>query len=382
MSLSEATDVLLVIVGAGASNDCIPGGKHHALVRLGDLPQFQAQDVVPPMTHGLLRGPLSSHIMGRFPAASNVVAALHRQMRTESPDSESLEQAFAEYQDSHAHTPEGRRHVLAMRFYLRDLLWTCSNFMDMPQVTQGRITNYTHLVGVLSDWANDETHDRHVCFVSFNYDLVLDRACGRYWQHNFTDPDSYLALPRVSILKPHGSVQWYRPLRGQPSLDPSTADARAIQHASEDPDQSWLTRTVLGTDDAATGHVAQPGIPALGLPMAGRTKFAWPPEHQAHLEQLRGKVRRVLTVGWRGAEPHFNKYFGELINTEGPEPRLLVVTGGSPGPAKRDADHVHGAIGADLDPPALGFEAYHDGFDQFRSQGFPGLPGWLLRDAA
>ena len=73
------------------------------------------------------------------------------------------------------------------------------------------------------------------------------------------------------------------------------------------------------------------GIPALAVPMEGKTEFECPDEQIAALKGDLPKVTHVLIVGWRAAEPHAVK----LLDGSGPQEGLmpgysLGVVSGSP----------------------------------------------------
>ncbi len=234
-------DVLLVVLGAGASFDCVLPSP---LVKSGrrelrpagsaeDLEQLEYWDCRPPLTKDLVKpGPLVNRMIARYPACRPVIDDLRQRLGSPHGELElTLERALRDYQSQAERDPVLERHMLATRFFLRDYLWACTKYMISDDLTGG-VTNYDTLVRLVYRWAFD-THS-HVCFVDFNYDLLLEEACQSHWRFDGRDPDSYVGHPRVSIVKPHGSIQWSFPLLGNILSAPGPpATLFAIDHARE-----------------------------------------------------------------------------------------------------------------------------------------------------
>lgn len=174
------------------------------------------------------------------------------------------------------------------------------------------------------EWAT--ANRSHVCFVSFNYDTLLDQACADYWGLDLEDLDSYVADDHASLLKPHGSVRWAWRLADEPNLDGTRAAANHRIGEGE-PDEPWGFLLVTGQhpDHRPAPAPTPADLPALALPIAGKADFVWPPEHRAFFDQLATRVRRLLTVGWRAAEPHFVSVLDPLVMSDH---RALLVSGG------------------------------------------------------
>lgn len=147
---------LLVIVGAGVSHDSLLGSQ-----------ASRFDEFVPPLTKDLARAtPESIRLSKRYRECAPILAELRtRLMATSSTGSDqpstTLEEALAQYA-SRADDPNVPRHVMAMRFYLRDLIVASTDFVISED---GEATNYTELVRRCFQWA--ASRHSHVCFVSF-----------------------------------------------------------------------------------------------------------------------------------------------------------------------------------------------------------------------
>jgi hypothetical protein len=334
-------DTLLVVVGAGASFACLPDDVVGNVSSEG-LPELPWPAVRPPLTQTLVGpGPLQDEVLARYSSAKPLVAELRSALAEAGDSVLSFEALLAEYERSAATNPARDRHLVALRFYLRDLLWACTDYATQPRPGSG-LTRYHRMVNELQDWA--VRNDRHVCFVNFNYDLILERACADDFGLDPDSLDDYLANPHVSVTKPHGSVNWAWRLGGQPSYDP---DADVIAHAGP---EVLVRRGTLHVDPIPP-HARGPRglrdrtVPALALPVTDKNTFVWPAAQHAFVaEGLHGRVRGVITLGWRGLEPHFLALLPPLVRSGA---RMLLVMGGTQG--ERNGADLETALRAELE---------------------------------
>ena len=299
---------LLVIVGAGASSDSLPTGAALSSV-VGTGPPPLTKDIAGPSE-------LSNRLAGeKYPNVGPIIGELRRRLRRRG-SAETLEEILREYLTRAETNLNIRRHIAAMRYYLRDLLDEATRSV---LATNGGITNYTYLVSKCYQWAADRS--TYVCFVSFNYDYLLENACQREF---FFDPSSlrdYVENPLVSVLKPHGSVLW---ATGHPDLEMIQSPEPLAQVAIDEGEPTGgLSREIISgstppllfqtqIQGVQWGNVA---YPALALPMAGKTDLVWPnSQNELFTETLHpGSFGRVLIVGWRAAEAHFTGLLTRLI---------------------------------------------------------------------
>lgn len=307
MTVACGAEVLLVIVGAGASYDCL-GDEVWADRQIAVRPGVRrpAWEVRPPLTKDLIRSSrFNNELALKYSPARPLIDELRHRMSGSGDMTPTLEQALAEYQARRVADPAIKRHLVAMRFYLRDLMSEATDAACCADVSGG-LTNYQTLVRRCRQWAI--AGDRHVCFVSFNYDTLLDQACQDVWGLKINLLDTYVEDPKCSLLKPHGSIAWGWQPFGERTLPGEQRAQLAISKGEPDDTEGLRPRTFLSDD--LMGPLQ---IPALALPMAGKSTFVWPPDQDAHFRSLQGHVRRVLTIGWRGAEPHFTELLRDKI---------------------------------------------------------------------
>lgn len=344
----ERGEVLLVILGAGASFDALDPERARLTIRPPpdvDLPSdFQFEDVQAPLTDGLISpNAFSSFLLQRHQKARSVIANLLPTIVYDNPNRTALEHALAEYQERSAHDDEVHRHMMSFRLYLRDLLWGCSHYAH-SQDLHGGVTAYTWLVTELVDRA--KAAEAHICFITFNYDLLLDAACNDAFGFDPLDFRGSLTNRFASVLRPHGSVAWHWPV--DVGLPPDYLSPRGRNpHLTSDPlliarAPQIANALSAGIDPEAVSHsphaliVGQPrvraGVPAVAIPLENKTAFVWPRAQEDFLTSLRGRVKRMLIIGWRAAEPHFNKLLRETFDLGGLH--IHLVTGG---PSKEQA---------------------------------------------
>jgi hypothetical protein len=339
---SEPTEVMLVIIGAGASYDCIPGGPNGPAtpIKVENLPALTYPDFRPPLTQQLVaEGPLTGITLDRYKACRSLVDYLRRELADEE-QAPTLEHALHRYGEDSRYDSMIDRHMTAFRFYLRDLLWSCTDYVTSPELIAG-VTNYVTLVRRLTRWAGQQL--ACVCYVSFNFDLLLENAVASHYFPDF-DPFNraeYLNYARFKILKPHGSVHWAWPVNDGSVVGARSVADDAVRLAPEvgvnERELRTETTPYHRLDLSRAGNVPIQ-IPALALPVAEKTGFVWPQEQSDYLDGLQGRVQRVLTIGWRAAEPHFTQKLRRLVRAGA---RVLVVTGNdSPDQAEKEANGI------------------------------------------
>ena len=167
--------MLMVILGAGASYD---SSQAYRPVHVGWGGQ-QSSFGVPaqrPDDEGPWRPPLAKdlfldrhHALGnivrKYPKLSHILPYLR-----EPSNNRSVEEILESLQEEGKDNPESQREFASVRYYLSELL---------HEVTEGwltktnRVTNYAPL---LRDILRFNRSSEPVCLVTFNYDLLLERA--------------------------------------------------------------------------------------------------------------------------------------------------------------------------------------------------------------
>jgi hypothetical protein len=360
-------EVLLVVLGAGASFDCMPRSAQSWSDDLSAryaLEKRTWSEVRPPLAADLVASTsFHNEIIARYPACAPLVAALRE------PSDVVFEQRLEDIITLREGDPHLKRQLLAMRFYLRDLLASCLVYAH-SSAFNGIVTNYTTLVGRLLDWSRAQ--NAYVCFVTFNYDLLLDRALEAAAGVLTSQLDPHEHGQHVSLLRPHGSVAWE--WREHEADDNMIGPLTGIEHA-----QHVLTR--LGREplevrdapvvldvlpmDVAPGP-RRVSIPALALPLIGKPDGAvWPDVQRDFLgSALRGKVTRMLVVGWHAADTHL---LPAIQAAASPACDLMVITKGMD-----EAEHVLEQLGIARHsfPPLFSIEGFSDALQPPRDRDY------------
>jgi hypothetical protein len=236
--------MLVVIFGAGASYDSSP-----------DFPPSQPQAVqqnfgprpASPDPREFWCPPLATQLFldtngafGEIVANPNYRKLLPILPRLRQPVTGSVEQEMevllTEANAQVSGDPERKRQLFAVRYYLHDLLQRVTN--KWLRHTSG-VTNY---VTLLDQIRHANKADEPVCLVTFNYDLLLDRALLSF-DYKTTDPENEsLAHPIFKLLKPHGSVDWAR------FVDVAPTTRLGIEQVIERANSINLTKEYLRTD--------------------------------------------------------------------------------------------------------------------------------------
>jgi hypothetical protein len=296
--------MLMVIFGAGASHDSSPDftPQPPSAVVNGrpTTPVNQREAWRPPLAASLFLD--SNGVFGHIISNHHYRKLLPILPRLRRPTNGSVEQELelllAEVNDQAVEDAERRRQLFAVRYYLHDLLKELGN--QWLKETSG-VTNY---VTLLDQIRHLNTGGEPVCLVSFNYDILLDRALLSFGFKETAPEDQPSAHPIFKLLKPHGSVYWAR------YVDVAPDTRLGIEQVIEQADKIQLTNDYLRADasDPTVIHsFGRPIVPAIAIPVQTKTEstFEWPRSHQTCLEELLPSVTKVLLIGWQAREAHF-----------------------------------------------------------------------------
>ena len=321
--------MLLVIFGAGASYDSSrafpPIAPRAANQNFGTPPP-------PPDEGEAWRPPLAAElfhdnkqrfgeIVARYPRLHPILGRLREPL-----NGRSVEEELQSLQDEAEAYPEGKRQLLSVRYYLRDLL---------AEVTENwlkrtRLTNYAPLIDQILRFRTDS---ESVCLVTFNYDVLLDRALTSFG-YNPQSLDHYFdAHPTLKLFKPHGSVDWARFVDAPP--DSRFGPPQLIEQA----DTIKLSDDYLvsnATDPHQLYKYNRPILPAIAIPVQTKSEdtFEWPPRHRAYLEELLPSVTKILIIGWQAREAHFLQMLREKLPMGGRRVAHILVVGKNSADAK------------------------------------------------
>jgi hypothetical protein len=233
--------------------------------------------------------------MQSFPACQALIPQLRKPGIT-------VEQELARLQEEAKVYPERHRQLAALHYYLHFALWECQN--RWHDVHAG-ITNYVTLLDEIERWRYEKKEQ--VCFVTFNYDTMLEEAMFQVLRLELQDMDSYHRSENYSLFKLHGSVNWGRVVENidRPGMNPTSYYQLLIDTVK--PGDSSITGRYHLCDvemrpKPDTGVVL---YPALSIPVENKDEFSCPFGHVTALEGMLPKVTKMITVGWRATEAEF-----------------------------------------------------------------------------
>jgi len=293
--------MLAVVVGAGASKDCV-----------ADMPITEIDsNWTPPLTAALFdaRTPFN-RILSKYPKAN----ALSEIIRTRLKNSENLEDILKDLMSSD--NLQVKKQVWAVTFYLQVLLWTVS---EKFVISGG--TKYDTLVQRLLT-----SNVGQVLLFTLNYDLFLDRAISTFDDVQFNSMDDYcLATKKWSLIKAHGSVNWGRRLLNgrSDSRQPDLVLGSLDQEPSLSSEVEVLNVQLSDLQKYQQSSDGGVLFPALALPAAGEKDFVCPKQHLAKAEKFFAECKKFLFVGFSGLDPHVLGLFAEPSEVA----RLVIVNG-------------------------------------------------------
>lgn len=327
----------MVIFGAGASYDSsqayrpvYPGGGGYSQLR----PSVQAIDPGgpwrPPLAKGLFLD--GNHVLGdiveKYPKLSHILPSLR-----EPSNGRSVEQMLESLQDESREYAETQRELASVRFYLCELLFKVSD--EWTKRTNG-ITNYAPLVKDILRFNSGE----QVCLVTFNYDLLLERALITF-DFKTKAPEEHLdSHPILKLFKLHGSVNWAR------VVDLPEGIRLSHQQLIERADTLQLTDRFVSanaTDVYQMHSFGKPIFPAIAIPVQTKSEqhFECPTTHRSHLEAMLPDITKILIIGWQAKEAHFLK----MLRSNLPKLKNVMVVGANKSDAQSTLNYFVGEIG-------------------------------------
>lgn len=289
--------MLLVIVGAGASFDCL---TQRDVQSWG----YYKDRLRPPLA-GQLFEP-RDEFTKRMPTELRGLAVSLRAAMAEGAGLEDQLEEIVRRADDRSF-----RELMALRFYLRDIITWCE-----AQVRQQGVGGnaYDALARVLGRWSSDT--GAGICYATFNYDRLLEQAIRASGGPAMEDLDSYVADAQVRLYKLHGSVRWVR-LGDVPGVPSDRAVAIPGAPSLE------LGPVVMAPANQERQQPVQ--VPAIAVPTVTKSGFECPDVHLDALRRDLADVNAILVAGWRGAEAHFLQMLSDHLG--GRPVKVLVANG-------------------------------------------------------
>lgn len=300
--------MLLVIFGAGASYDSVP--------HFPPLPapvEPQREEFRPPLANQLFDDrPMFMRTIQQYSACKPLIPLL----RTGVP----VEQQLAKFEDQAKTFPERHRQLTAIRFYLHYALWDCQQHWG--SLHRG-ITNYVTFLDEIERWRY--LSKQSVCFVTFNYDTMLEEAMHQVLGRGIADFDSYISATDYKLVKLHGSTDWGLEIE---SSTPFASPSEIIASAANLRLSTRFLRVANYPMRFADGKY---GFPALSIPVQKKDEFMCPPVHVEALAGVILEVNKIITIGWRATEDKFLKMLRKPLTGLRGDVDLMVVSGTNAG---------------------------------------------------
>lgn len=277
----------LIILGAGASHDCLENSSYEYH---DDLVRYQ-----PPLTDDLFNKQKYYNYINKYPEVSDLAS----DAATRVNKNFSLESYLTELQDQTSKRNLTRhRQLIALRFYLRELFYTIS----VKYLRE--VNHYKALIQKINDNA-----DGNACFVNFNYDLLLERNIPLITKSN--DINIYIT-GNLKIIKIHGSCNWvYNPYILEWGDYQVT---KSYEYFVNQVKYDEISKLQILTNIKSTGadwDLTEKGrdsqklvyLPAMAIPIVSKQSYVCPDSHIEMLKQRLTQADRVLVIGWRGNDP-------------------------------------------------------------------------------
>lgn len=188
-----------------------------------------------------------------------------------------------------------RKQLMALRYYLQRVITESTR--EWSNRIHG-VTNYVRLVDEIDRLWTD-VRDETVCYVTFNYDTMLDGALGHIGIRVWEGLDNYIQQKNYLLIKPHGSVNWFHPVIGL-----NRNNHPYYRQIIDGIDQVKIDPMfVMKTEHENIDELE--AVPALSIPVAKKTQFEMPPNHLDAVKAIIPQVTHLLVIGWRGNEEHF-----------------------------------------------------------------------------
>jgi SIR2-like domain len=300
--------MLLVISGAGASYDSVlhlPPDPPTSRVSKSLRPEHFR----PPLANQLFDDrELFVEQMEAYPACKPLVNLLRGDIQ--------VEKKLAEFEEQAKTFPVRHKQLAAIRYYLHGVLGRCQDFWRNEH--KG-ITNYLTFVDAIDRWRYE--NKEQVCFVTFNYDTMLEQALTELWGWKFDQFSSYTSDARFKLIKLHGSIDWGFHLNTVPGQGtPAEIIDAAVAGLSVSDVYGKVDSKMMFQDGKF-------GFPALAIPVEKKSEFVCQQEHLRALADVLPRVTKIITVGWRATEQNFLTMLKNPLTGLQGDVDLMVVSG-------------------------------------------------------
>jgi hypothetical protein len=324
--------MLMVVFGAGASFDSAPSRKpiHPAL-----------RGYRPPLADNLFDGRQEFRAaLNSYSQVQPIVPYLRER------GTRSLEEVLQELYENTENHPGRARQMLALRFYIRDVISECSKgwLKDVDGVT-----NHKTLVDQILERPSERT-----LLVTFNYDeLIEDALLGLGFRTEYFQ-DYITRLSQFALYKLHGSIGWARLVKPSKPIPYRELIDEATNHNPHEKTgfRMYDNPNVATIDDWLA-------IPAITVPVYKKSSFECPAEHLDNLVSYLPRVDKILAIGWRAKEAHFMSLLTQYLRHLR---AIWVVSKDDANTILRDLTDL---LSSKFTPHAVSTQAFEHGFTSF-----------------
>lgn len=299
VTTSDYDEVILIVLGAGASFDFCGGKK-----RL-------------PLTNGLFSEDYAE-LRSLYPRVREIYHDL--------ADVVDLEGYFQKKWSiiTRSYNPSLLKAIISTQFYLQQLM------MKLSEENSDQYPNhYSALIQQMRDYILLSDSRVRFIVVSFNYDTLFEKELNKVMNYHFnmiTDYDK--PENHISLIKIHGSADWYRPFQKRVQHRPakSFSEISSITNSCDFlPDIISQLSQEIEIFDGQTYMATQVNrntktnlksgrneffnetyfMPHLLIPYASKDAFMVPDSQIRRMKTMLEKCSRAYCIGWKGNEKKF-----------------------------------------------------------------------------
>jgi len=280
----------LIILGAGASYDCIDISQFAE----GQYASSELHKFKPPLANELFDTRRFYEVLNVYPEVSSLAAYLNNRLRN---GQKSFEECLTDVRNNKVQSnPERAKQIIALSYYLADL------FNTITVNSYRSVNNYVDLIQQIQDKGGN------VCFVNFNYDLILEKSL------NFKNEkiNEYIT-GTIKVIKMHGAYNWFYTRR----IEDYDVTSKSCYELSINNADYWLSNDkkapIIIKDVKVTKHLhtqrpdgfsSTTFNPAIAIPVQNKNNYICPEEHIVHLHRAVSLADRILIIGWRANDPY------------------------------------------------------------------------------
>jgi len=346
---------LAIILGAGASFDCVPRMMGADMEDLGARQHLIKQsNYQPPIVSKMLGSEAFNGFLNTHLDAADIFNDIRMEVSKEVPFEKALRSRW-ESDNEHIRFKMRFVPIALQQFFYR----VSQAYTDQP-------ANYMALVG--------QTVGRGIttAFVTVNYDTILDKVLCRFRrgprEKRLGTLGSYISLPDWLLVKLHGSVDWGYRLGVEDGATEDLVEAQEIRDFGR-----AEIEVVDNPQDLRIGP--RQVYPALALPVEGKYGFVCPPSHEDALVTYLQDCDNFLFVGFSARDSDLLECLSANVRSVR---RLWIVTG--PDDLEDVKERLHSVAPFRSRLASILPGHTYTSFTDFARRGLSDLTGYILSD--